>query len=723
MHPALRHTPLAIALALIGQCATAEELRIAPTVVITGTRVEQNSFDLPMAIDSIDKNTIQEQRGTVNLSEVINRVPGVVSAGKETYSQEQSLTIRGFGARSQFGVRGIKLIADGIPASTPDGQGGTGLFDLASASRIEVLRGPFSALYGNHSGGVVQVFTEDGPERFTITPSFQAGSYGTTRYGLKFGDTIGNFNYSASVSRFDTDGFRDYSNASKEQANFKARWQLNSGTTLTVVGNHLNQSSQDPLGLTATQMDSDRRQEGTSNRSGGQSAQSSSFFGTRRSLDNTQGGAVLETALTERDTLRAYVYLGNRSNSQYLAINAAAQNNVTSAGALSEFDRDFWGTGVRWTRKYERITFSTGAEYERAEEDRRGFRSGRTAANDVGAAIGYGNRGALKRDEVNTARQTGVYGQIEWAATDTWLFSGGLRYTRVNFDSSDRFICNGGCSGTTVVAGVNPDDSGSAHFSDWTPVAGVLWKLTPALNLYANAGKSFEAPTLIELGYRNVGTGLNFDLKPSTSRQYEIGAKAAIGNNTLLNAAVFMINSADEIVTDVNVNGRTTYRNAGDTKRRGFELSADSVLGNGFRAYGALTLLSAKFDDRFVATGGGIVDDDNRIPGVAARTLYGEVSWAHAGSGFLGAIEGQMSSDIQVNDINSASAGGYSVMNLRAGLTQKSGNWRFNEFLRLNNLFDREYVGSVYLNDANGRFFAPAAERNWLIGVSVAYTL
>jgi iron complex outermembrane receptor protein len=378
----IRHTPLALALALMGQSAWAEEPKIAPTVVVTGTRVEQNSFDLPMAIDVIDTATIQEQRATVNLSEVINRVPGVASAGKENYTQEQSLTIRGFGARSAFGVRGVKLFADGIPASTPDGQGGTGLFDLASASRIEVLRGPFSALYGNHSGGVVQIFTEDGPDRFTVTPSFQFGSYGSIRSGVKFGDTVGNFNYTASVSDFHTDGYRDYSKSDKQQANFKARWMLADKTSLTVVGNYMHQQGDDPLGLNIDQLGGDRRQQGTGALSGANGNRTADFFGTRRTLENTQGGFILETAVSERDTVRAMVFLGNRNNAQYLAINSLVQNNIRAAGGLSTFDRDYWGTNVRWTHRYDKATITVGAEYERADEDRKGFRNGETVAND-----------------------------------------------------------------------------------------------------------------------------------------------------------------------------------------------------------------------------------------------------------------------------------------------------------------------------------------------------
>lgn len=737
MTPALRHTPLALALALIGQCASAEELKIAPTVVITGTRVEQNSFDLPMAIDSIDKTTIQEQRGTVNLSEVINRVPGVASAGKENYTQEQSLTIRGFGARSAFGVRGVKLIADGIPASTPDGQGGTGLFDLASASRIEVLRGPFSALYGNHSGGVVQIFTEDGPDRFTITPSFQFGSYGTQRSGVKFGDTVGNVNYTASVSDFRTDGYRDYSRSDKQQANFKARWMLGDKASLTFVGNYMHQQGQDPLGLTFTQLNSDRRQQGTSNRNLAGNPGTAEFYGTRRTLENSQGGVVFDTALSDRDNLRAMFYLGNRNNEQYLALNAGTQDNVTASGGVSVFDRDYWGTSLRWTRKLETVTFSVGAEYERADEARKGYRNGTTTAGAQALSAVFGFRGALKRDERNVAEQTGTFVQGEWAVTTDVSLSGGLRYTKMDFKSNDNFICNGGCSGTTNVAGVNPDDSGSTSFSDWTYALGAIWKVTQTSNFYANAGRSFEAPTLIELAYRpDSGAGLNFDLKPSVSDHYEIGFKTFLNNSTRLDVAAFYIDSADEIVIRSNTDGRAVYQNAGDTSRRGLELAIDSRLTRDIGAYASLTLIKAEFEDAFdtclaapcpsITNPLVTVASGNKIAGIANKSFYGEVTYKHDPWGFSGGVEYRASGRMFGDDTNQVRVGGYGVAAIRGGFTQTVGGWKLNEFARIDNLFDKEYVGSVYINAGNaltGRYYAPASERTWLIGVSASYAL
>ncbi len=256
-------------------------MRLAP-IVVTPTGVEQSSFDLPTAINSIDKVTIQEQRQGVNISEALVRVPGTVVQNRETFSQEQQIIVRGFGARAGFGVRGVKLLADGIPASTPDGQGGTGLFDLESAkSIIEVLRGLFSALYGNHSGGVVQVFTENGPDRPTITPYYSFGSDETWRAGLKFGGQLGDLNYIANASHFETDGYRDHSSAIKDQFNSKFKVKLSASTSLTFIINYINQpDNEDPLGLNATQVQQNRKQ----------AIPAAYQFDTGRSLGNVQTG-------------------------------------------------------------------------------------------------------------------------------------------------------------------------------------------------------------------------------------------------------------------------------------------------------------------------------------------------------------------------------------------------------------------------------------------------
>ncbi|MBL8472906.1 MAG: TonB-dependent receptor [Rhodocyclaceae bacterium] len=682
--------PLALALSCThGLSARAAET--LPAVVVTGTRIEQSSFDLPMAIDTVSADSLHAQKLETNISESLARVPGVAVGSRETYAQEQQLTLRGFGSRSQFGVRGIRLLADGIPASTPDGQGGSGLFDLSSAARIEVLRGPFSALYGNHSGGVVQVFTEDGPAQPTLSGSVMAGSWGTLREALKFGGTAGSVNYIGSLSNVETDGYRDHSAATKQQANVKMRVALTDSTSITLVGNYLNQpTNQDPLGLTADQVRQNRRQ----------AIATTGTFDTRRSLRNEQGGAVLDTRLSAQDSIRATVYLGTRSNQQFLPIGGLGTG-------VSAFDRDYWGAGLRWTHRQGALTTSLGAEYDRAVEDRRGFRNN------------SGVQGLLTRDETNTVDQSGIYAQAEWAFAPAWSLSGGLRYTRLRVDSRDHFI----------VPGSNPDDSGSTSFSAWTPAAGLLWKLDPAVNLYANVGRSFETPTLIELAYRPDGTnGLNLGLQPSTSTHFEIGAKTILASDIQLTAALFEIRTHKEIVVFSNANGRTTYQNAGDTRRRGLEVALDAPLPGGFAAYLSGTWLEAKFRDAYLTCASVgctvptvTVNAGNRIPGVPNFTVYGELNWKHAASGFSAGVEARWVGPVNVDDRNSATAGQYTVANLRAGFEQRGSAWTLAEFIRIDNLFDKEYIGAVYVNDASSRFYAPAPERTFLLGLSAQY--
>lgn len=653
-------------------------------VVVTATRLPQSGFDLPIAIDVVDKRRISEQTPRTAISETLNRLPGTLVQNRETLAQEQQITLRGFGARSQFGVRGIKLIADGIPAGTPDGQGGAGLFDLASAGRIEVLRGPFSALYGNHSGGVIQVSTENGPKRPELSADLLAGSHGGRRVMAKFAGDWDGVNAVLSASRWDSDGYRDWSGGRKDQMNVKLLLDGGKGTTLTLLANRLKQpDNRDPLGLTAAQVMQDRSQANPAalaNR-------------TRRTLDNTQFGAVLEHALDGGHSLRALLYGGERNNEQYLAFPGGG---ATSSGGVSAFARDFWGSGLRWTRKSETLTLSAGVDYERADDQRRGY------VNNGGV------RGALRRDEDNAVWQRGAYLQAEWRAARDWTLHGGLRHSRVSFDSRDHYI-----------VGANPDDSGSVAFSAWTPAAGVLFRLNERVNLYASAGRSFEAPTFIELAYRADGTsGLNLQLRPSISRHGEIGAKAYVTDALRLTAALFRIDTQDEIVVDTNVGGRTTYRNAGDTRRNGLELALSGELGGGFSMTLAATWLDARFRDAFAGSGGAVASG-NRIPGLPARSAFAELAWRHPASGFAAAVEGRWASRIAVNDVNSESTDGYFVAGLRGGFVQTHGAWRFEEFLRIDNLFDRKYIGAVYVNDGNGRYYAPAAGRDYLAGIGV----
>ena len=664
---------------------------LLPEVVTSATRSERDSFDLPVAIDSVDKAAIQEDRPQVNLSEALNRVPGISALNRQNYAQDLQISSRGFGARSTFGVRGIRLIADGIPATMPDGQAQAASFDLSSAERIEVMRGPFSTLYGNAAGGVIQLFTADGPPEPTLSGSVFAGSYNTYKGDLQFGGQARNLNYMLDASRFHTDGYRDHSTATRDQTNSKFKMPLQAGV-ITMVVNTLDQpETQDPLGLTRAQVIANPRQ----------ADQSAYTFNTRKSVRQNQAGLVYDLNVGSADSVQARTYIGDRQVTQFLAIPLAAQSAATSAGGVVDLDRGYEGMGIRWSHKFvegERpLTFTSGLDYDRMAENRRGY------INNNGLA------GALKRNEDDVVTNSDVYGQLEWKFAPRWSLITGLRYSRVAFNSKDYFIAPG-----------NPDDSGSISYSKTTPVAGVMFQASPTVHLYGNVGRGFETPTFAELAYRPGGaTGLNFALTPSTSLHKEVGVKAKIGSAARVNLSLFHINTNDEIVVNSAVGGRTDYKNASQTRRRGAELSVEGYLGKGFEAYLAYTYLQAEFTQPFRSGSPPVtVSAGSKLPGVPVYSVWGEVIWRHAPTGFHAGVELRSNGRVYVNDVNSAFADPYTIANLKAGFEQRGKKWRLTEFARVDNITDRQYVGSVIVADSNNRFYEPSPGRNYLVGVN-----
>ncbi len=690
----------AVAFALGGMAVQAQDAPRAavalPEVTVSATRAARDSMDLPVAIDSVDQSVIREANPQVNLSEALNRVPGIAVQNRQNYAQDLQISSRGFGARSAFGVRGLRLIADGIPATMPDGQGQAASFNLSSAQRIEVLRGPFSSLYGNAAGGVVQIFTADGPPEPTWSTSAVFGSYGTWKLGAQYGGQHGPLNVLVDASRFATDGYRDHSAARRDHVNAKFRYDLGAAGKITLVVNALDQpETQDPLGLTAAQVAQNPRQAVTN----------AYTLNTRKSTAQIQAGVTYDVTLGNGHALHARVYVGDRQITQHLGIPVGAQAAATHSGGVVDLDRGYGGAGLRWSRETRvagrAFTVSAGVDHDRMAERRRGY------INNNGVT------GALKRDEDNTVTNTDFYAQAEWQVTQQLGLLAGARHSRVAFDSRDYFI-----------AGINGNDSGAVDFVRTTPAAGATWRFTPVLNAYANIGRGFETPTFAELAYRPGGaTGLNFALRPSNSLHREIGIKALTGDRGHLNVALFRSDVRDEIVVNSASGGRTDFKNAAGTRREGVEVAWQQQFERGFSSALAWTLLDARFRQPFTSGAPPVtVQAGSRLPGVAAQLLYGELVWRHAASGFHAGAELRHSGKVYVNDQNSEAAAAYTVGNLRAGFQQRGKGWRLSEFVRIDNVTDRKYVGSVIVADGNGRYYEPAPGRAGMIGVNLELT-
>lgn len=669
-------------------------------VVVTGSRAEQASFDLPAAIDVVDAARIRDNQPRVNLSEALVAVPGVVVQNRQNYAQDLQISSRGFGARSAFGVRGVRLITDGIPATMPDGQGQAATFNLDMAERIEVLRGPFSALYGNHSGGVVQLFTRDAKGPPEIEFSAVAGSDGMHKFDLNAAGQANGIGYVLDASRFETDGYRAHSAAKREQGYAKLTVPTSRDGKLTVIANSLHQrDTQDPLGITWATFQRDPRA-GEIDTSDTLSPQRTfaDRYDTRKSIDHQQAGLQWQQNFGA-DRLQLTVYGGNREVIQYQSFSRAFQAPATHSGGVVDFDRDFHGVDLNWrdVRSLAGGTLRTtlGLEYASSKDSRQGYE------NYVGDQFGV--RGRLRRDEQNDLSSLDPYVQTEWEGGQ-WVLTAGLRRTSLDVDVTDDFLGNG-------------NDSGGVDYSGTAPVLGVLYKLTPNLNVYASAARGFETPTLNELFYSGSGNGFNFNLRPSRSTNLEAGLKTMLGADTRLDLALFQVRTDGELTVDASSGGRTSYRNAGETLRRGVELSFDTRFGPGLNARVAASALRAVYEDGF-----GTIPAGNRLPGVPRASLYGELGWTAADGKLNAALETIATGKVNPDDANAATpAPGYGIVNARVQARQEMGEWRFKQFARLNNLFDRDYVGSVIVGDSNRRFYEPAPGRNWVLGVSAQY--
>lgn len=674
-----------------------QDVTVLPTLHVEATRTDTTYLQTPASVFRIDAPQV-DTSSQVNLTEVVKGIPSLQLRNRENYAQDLQLSMRGFGARSTFGVRGIRLYVDGIPATMPDGQGQTSNIDLSSLDHVEVLTGPFSSLYGNSSGGTILTSTKEGQGKDSIELSYSGGSHDKSRAGLVLQGGAKGANepsYVISSSYFDTDGYREHSGAEKVLNNAKLSWNLDDGSKINWVTNYVKIHADDPQGLTRDQWNANPKQQ----------VPFLKQFNVRKDIEQTQTGVTWSKPINDKNELYAMAYLGNRQVTQYQSIPKSTQDaSINHAGGVIDFERDYYGADFRWTGKelLANTTVSVGVALDAMDEDRKGFEN----YNLVNDQPSYGVKGNLRRDEDNTLWNIDPYLQASWQFLPTWRLDTGVRYSNVHYKSKDNYLSNG-------------DDSGKTDYSKVLPSAALSWQIVPELMAYVSYAKGFETPTFTEMAYRPDGeSGFNFDLTASTSDTYETGLKSQnqLGDFTL---AVFQTKTKDDIVSAGNSNGRSTFRNADKTLREGVEFAWNKKLWRDLTATASYTYLDATFDADIPALGSiAQIPSGNAIPGIAKNQAYASLAWRPS-HGLYGGIDVQYMDKVYVNDTNSDAAPSYSVTSANVGYAWVMGDWKVNSFARVDNLFDKNYAGSVIVNDGNGRYFEPADGRNWSAGLRV----
>lgn len=674
-----------------------QDVAVLPILHVEATRTDTTYLQTPASVFRIDAPQF-DNSSQVNLTEVVKGIPSLQIRNRENYAQDLQLSMRGFGARSTFGVRGIRLYVDGIPATMPDGQGQTSNIDLSSLDHVEVLTGPFSSLYGNSSGGTILTSTKEGQGKDSIELSYSGGSHDKSRAGLVLQGGAKGANepsYVISSSYFDTDGYREHSGAEKVLNNAKLSWNLDDGSKINWITNYVKIHADDPQGLTHDQWNANPKQQ----------VPFLKQFNVRKDIEQTQTGVTWSKPINDQNELYAMAYLGNRQVTQYQSIPKSTQDaSINHAGGVIDFERNYYGADFRWTGKelLPNTTLSVGVALDAMDEDRKGFEN----FNLVNGQPSYGVKGNLRRDEDNTLWNIDPYLQASWQFLPTWRLDTGVRYSNVHYKSKDNYLSNG-------------DDSGKTDYKKVLPSAALSWQILPELMAYVSYAKGFETPTFTEMAYRPDGeSGFNFDLTASTSDTYETGLKSQnrLGDFTL---AVFQTKTKDDIVSAGNSNGRSTFRNADKTLREGVEFAWNKKLWRDLTATASYTYLDATFDADIPALGSiAQIPSGNAIPGIAKNQAYASLAWQPS-HGLYGGVDVQYMDKVYVNDTNSDAAPSYSVTSANVGYAWVMGDWKVNSFARVDNLLDKNYAGSVIVNDGNGRYFEPADGRNWSAGLRV----
>lgn len=682
---------------LLSTVAGAQAPRSLPAVEVEAARVQHvDPFALPASLDTvwIDDDRAGSQ---AQLSEALDGIPGVLARDRQNLAQDTQLSIRGFGARSTFGVRGVRVLVDGVPATMPDGQGQLSHASLLGAERIEVLRGPFSALYGNSSGGVLQVHSARGREGDPWRLRVNAGTDNTLSVGAQLRGVQGPVDYNIAANHFRTDGWRDHSQARRESLNARLGMAVGEDR-LELLLNYLDApDAQDPLGLTRAQAAADPRQ----------ATAVAHQYDTRKSARQAQAGLVY-SGTRDAHRFRLTGYAGQREVTQFLAIPPAPQASPLHAGGVIGLDSDYGGLDARWGWTGElagrALDVTAGINADQQRQHRTGHE------NFIGDQLGV--RGRLRRDQRDTVSNVDQFVQAWWQWSERWSLLAGARHSSVRFRSRDHYITAG-----------NPDDSGRRRYQATTPVAGVSFEVTPQWRLHAAAGRGFETPTFNELGYRADGqAGLALDLSAARSRNVEIGSKWHAQDGRQLDVTLFRADTDDELAVASNTGGRSTYRNIGRTRRQGAELSWRQPLAQDLDLQVAWTWLQAQVRSGYLACGGSgcsvpdtPVDAGSRLPGVPRQQAFARLQWQPRQ--WQWAAEVTASSDTVVNDLATERAPGYALLNLEAGRswTLDAGDLRV--FARVDNALDQRYIGSVIVNDGNGRYYEPGPDRRGSLGV------
>ncbi len=676
--------------------------------VIVQVGRQQEAIELmPYSVSVVDFNTLSSINNLLTIKEAFSSVPGVNIGSRFNPSQGDKIIIRGIGSRARFGVRGVKILLDEIPLTFPDGQSQLNNLDVGSLSKIEVLRGPNSTLYGNSSGGVISiksnVFSD---ERLQIKPEFNMGSFGFKKISLGLSSEFMNGSAGINLYTADYNGFRNHSDAKFSGANFITVQHLSGSLDLTAVVNYFNAPYLlNPGSLNKSDADKSPKK----------ARERIINSGSGKEVEQVQAGISFNYNFSSNSVFKTTFY----------GIHRSLLNAITTR--IIELER--FSYGIRSTFSSSRKLFDSninliaGFDYEVQDDERSEFENlgvndaASIKADDIFNNLTYGRK-LLNQDEI--VKSTGVFSQLEFLPNENIKLSAGLRYDNFNFEAADKFLDD------------SKDDSGERDMDKFSPVVGASFKIFDSMILYGNISTAFQTPTTNELSNTPDGSGgFNRFLKPENIESLEIGLRGAVNTIGLnYDAVLYQMNIKDMLIPFQNESEETFYRNSGEVNNNGIEISLRWLPYKSAAAEFSYTYQDMKFEDFLIERNGELFQlGGNFVPGVPKHNFNFRLN-SELFYGLSSQISINSVSKIYTNDFNGPLPGddgtkeefvndGYAVVSLMLVYSIDLIFGKMNLKAGIENIFDERYNGSVVPNAFGNNFFEPASGRAFYAGVNV----
>jgi iron complex outermembrane receptor protein len=636
-------------------------------VIVKSTKINSNKKEIPLSVSIKNFRDEKNYNSQSSFSDFTRNTPGLFTSSSNNFSQDLRISIRGFGARSAFGIRGIKLIVDGIPETTPDGQSQLDNLPLGLVSSVEILRGPNANLYGNSSGGVISIntLTKSSEKHYRYS-----GIFGAYQYQSLQRTRILDWNSSSLIIHYDkrrSNGYRDQSGYKSNILNLKYINDLDNKNKIVWQINYTDSPyAYDAGGLKLSEVENDRRQARKNNID----------YDTYEKVKHLKTGVSWNHKRNENSFFDSYFFYQKRDFFTKLPFNF---------GGVISLDRDYYGLGTKYTKRYaldnRSRTLVLGLDYLNQSDERKRYK------NDLGV------KGEITFDQIERFKSTGLYILSQTSYDSGFLVRYGIRYD-VNI--------------------IRTDSSSSIMLDKLNPSLGLSYKVNSNDNIFFSFGTSFETPTLNELSNNPNGEGLNEDLKSSSSLNYEIGWRKAVSNLTL-EAIAYVISSENEILPYEleQFPGKNFYQNVGSTSRYGLELNSQLSFKGG-KINLSYTLSKNKFED-FIIDNNNLAD--NLIPGIPSQMLDLDLIFKLSRGRSL-IISNRLIGERYADNANETLISSYNLLNIKYSkeIFKKS-----EIFLGVNNAFNQEYFDNIRINAFGKRYYEPAPKRNFYFGINLSF--